>query len=174
MTQVKRGQIRNMSSYDRGVWDWSILEGCFGTTKISPTDIDGCIERRGRKLFLETKQPGAPVPTGQMMTLMSLVDDGHTVMIIWGSDKRIETIHLYTPFQEIVYKNADIEKLRHLVKQWFDFADGRGLDVTEPSRVARSFWRRKGRDYCDTMMAEWGKLDELEKRTRAGKVVSNV
>jgi hypothetical protein len=60
----KRGQIRNMSQYDRGIWDWSILDGCFGDTKISPTDIDGCIERKGRKLFLETKTPGNPIPYG--------------------------------------------------------------------------------------------------------------
>lgn len=167
MAQFKRGEIRSMEAYDRGVWDWSILEGCFGTTKISPTDIDGCIERRGRKLFLETKQPGAPIPQGQMLTLMSLVDDGHTVMVIWGSDKEIETIHLFTPFKDILYKRADMTKLRELVKQWFDFANGdRGTDTTDPSKVARAFWRRKGRNYCDVMMAEWGKLDELEKRNK--------
>lgn len=160
----KRGQIRNQASYDRGVWDWSILEGCFGKTKISPTDIDGCIERRGRKLFLETKQPGAPVPQGQMLTLMSLVEDGNDLMIIWGTDKKIDKIHLYTPWKSIVYEDAGIERLRWLVAHWFEKANGNAIDNTDPAKVARSFWRRKGRDYCDTMMAEWAKLDELAKR----------
>lgn len=157
--------INNAKLYMAGLWDWGVLDGCFGNTKIKPTDIDGCIERKGRKLYLETKQPGASVPQGQMWTLLSHVDDGHTLMIIWGSDKNVETIHLYTPFEgPIVYENAGMARLRWLVKEWFALANGEIQDKTEPVKAARAFWRRKGRAYCDKMMAEWAKLDELEKR----------
>ncbi len=164
----KRGQIRNQASYDRGVWDWSILNGCFGTSKISPTDIDGCIERNGRKLYLETKQPGAPIPDGQMYTLLSFVnDDGNDVIIVWGTDKKIETIHVYTPWETTVYENANVERLKWLVSTWYARVNGEVKEKTEPTKIARAFWRRKGQAYCDRIMDEWVKLDTQNKLRKA-------
>lgn len=159
--------IRNAHSYLKGVWDWSILRGCFGNTKIEPTDIDGCIERNGRKLFLETKQPGKDIPFGQKLLLDSLVSDGHTVLVIWGERDKPSKIQMMTPYETIDHENATIETLRRLVTQWFDWANGNAVDKTEPAQTARAFWRRKGREYCDVMIAEWMKLDEREKLRRA-------
>lgn len=173
MTQtIKRGQIRNQASYDRGVWDWSILNGCFGEgSKISPTDIDGCIERKGRKLYLETKQPGAPVPAGQFGTLKSCVDvDGNDLIIIWGTDKKIERIEVYTPWETVIYDPADVQKLRWLVADWYARVDGQVQDRTEPTKIARAFWRRKGQAYCDRIMDEWVKLDTQEKLRQSRQV----
>lgn len=163
----KRGEIRNRESFDRAIWDWSILEGCFGDSRISPTDIDGCVERKGHKLFLETKRPGAPMPYGQKLFLRSLVDDGHTVLIVWGEDDVPQSMKLITPFKQIEYKSTTLETLRQVVSQWFTWADGNEIDNSDPANTARAFWRRKGRDYCDTMMAEWAKLDELDKLPKA-------
>jgi hypothetical protein len=59
--------IHNQALYEDGQWDWAILNGCFGKTKIAPTDIDGSIERNGKYLFIETKHPGASIPLGQGM-----------------------------------------------------------------------------------------------------------
>lgn len=156
--------IRNPEFYANGFWDWSILNGCFGNTKISPTDIDGCVERKGRKLFLETKRPGTPIPYGQELTLLSCVDDGHTVIIVWGENNIPQKLRIITPFYDDT-RDADLEVLRSLVSQWFEMAEDKGnVNQIDPARMARAFWRRRGRDYCDIMMAEWAKLDELGKR----------
>ena len=157
--------IKNERAYLDGVWDWAILDGCFGHTRIQPTDIDGCVERKGRKLFIETKAPGVPVKLGQMITLMGFVSDGHTVLIVWGPQNIPQKIRLITPFSDRVYEPADIDKLRWLVRCWFEHAENNGQDNTEPSMVARTLWRSKGRAYCDEMMAEFVRLDEVEKRS---------
>lgn len=155
--------IRNAQYYMEGVWDWGILRGCFGNTKIEPTDIDGCVERKGRFLYLETKRPGVQIPFGQELTFKSFISDGHTVLIIWGENNQPESMRLMTPFKTVDYPNADLETLKTVVSQWFQWADGNAVDASDPASTARAFWRRKGRAYCDTMMAEWTRLDEREK-----------
>jgi hypothetical protein len=54
------------------LWDW--LHGAFGP-KIMPMDFDGVVERGGFFLVFETKDPGVPVPRGQVFTLDRLTDD---------------------------------------------------------------------------------------------------
>ena len=163
--EYKRGQIRSMAQYDRGIWDWSILDGCFGNTKISPTDIDGCIERRGHKLFIETKLPGVKLPFGQELTLYSLVNDGHTVLVVWGENDTPQRMKIITPFEDGEEKPTDLEGFRSVVRNWFRMAeDTANNHQVEPARMARAFWRRRGKAYCDIMMAQWAKLDEADKR----------
>lgn len=160
--------IKNPKEYERTIWDWGILDGCFGKTKIKPTDVDGYVERRGRKLIIETKGSGVEVPDndGQTIALKSFVNDGHTVLIVWGEPNAPEKVRIITPFIDRT-EDCDLERLKQLVGQWFSFANGEsGIDTTDPATIARAFWRRKGRNYCDVMMAEWGKLDELEKRNK--------
>jgi hypothetical protein len=155
-----------MAQYDRGIWDWSILEGCFGNTKISPTDIDGCVERKGKKLFLETKLPGIEIPNGQARTLYSLVDDGHTVLIVWGENDTPQRLRIITPYYDET-QECDLETLRSVVSKWFAMAeDAQNKEQIDPARMARAFWRRRGRAYCDIMQAEWARLDALEKRSK--------
>lgn len=89
--------INNAEAYLRGVWDWGILRGCFGETKIEPTDIDGCVERNGQFLVLETKAPTASVEQGQQITFDRMLSTGRfTVIIVWGETNKPERNKLCT------------------------------------------------------------------------------
>ena len=116
--------INNAHRYLQGVWDWGILEGCFGGSRIQPMDIDGYIERRGRKLFIETKAPGVELSdrAGQMIALRSLVDDGHAVLIIWGQQNQPERLRLITPNCDRT-ESATLERVRTIIGQWYSWAD---------------------------------------------------
>lgn len=148
--------IRNDDYYMDGVWDWGILRGCFGDTKIEPTDIDGCVERNGHKLFLETKRPGIELPRGQEITLDSLVADGHTVIVIWGERNKPQALRVMTPFRDTCCESANIETLRRVVSEWFTWANNPGLS-SSPVRMAHVLRKMNGADWCDVVMAEWVK-----------------
>lgn len=77
--------INNPVEFCAGLWDWHILAGCFGKTKIMPTDVDGFVERKGNFLWLETKKENVLIPNGQLITFMTLIKTGYfTIFIIWG------------------------------------------------------------------------------------------
>lgn len=149
--------IRNEDYYMDGIWDWSILRGCFGQTKIEPTDIDGCIERHGHKLFIETKQPGTDMPLGQSITLDSMTMDGHTVIVVWGKKNHPERIRVITPFGQEDLEQADLETFRGIVSRWFAWADKQPKEI-DPARLAKILYKR-GASWRDTFSAEWTKLD---------------
>jgi hypothetical protein len=117
--------INNPDQYMAGVWDWAILDGCFGETRIKPTDIDGCVERNGNLLILETKQPGAQIPKGQEITFQAFVRRaGAVVMVIWGEQNKPEQLKVFSrkyPNGKVI--DADGEKFRRLVKIWYEHAD---------------------------------------------------
>ncbi len=116
--------INNVHRYLQGVWDWGILDGCFGSSRIQPTDIDGFIERRGHKLFIETKAPGVELPDhdGQMIALRSLVNDGCSVMILWGQQNQPEKMRLLVgDCDRIEYVTLD--RVRQIISQWYQWAD---------------------------------------------------
>jgi hypothetical protein len=117
--------INNPELYNDGFWDWAILDGCFGDTKIKPTDIDGCVERRGKVLFIETKHPGAKIPDGQKYTFQTLVGTGiASVLVVWGNRDQPEAI---MEFHKNITRGpypADIEKLRERISRWYKWADG--------------------------------------------------
>ncbi len=118
--------INNPDKYLEGVWDWSILKGCFGSTKIEPTDIDGFVERKGRFLVIEAKQPGVPIKQGQMWTFNALRNTRlFTIIIVWGEQNRPEEMQvLYpSPLQPGAKKRATISDLRKTVEWWFKYAD---------------------------------------------------
>lgn len=119
--------INNPDLYMAGVWDWKILDGCFGKTKIRPTDIDGFIERNGRCLYLETKRPGTNIPFGQRLTYHAWVRKGDSVIVIWGEKDNPQSLQLFSPRHPPPdgkeYKYADLDKLRELVRMWFDMAE---------------------------------------------------
>jgi len=116
--------INSAHRYLEGVWDWAILDGCFGDTKIRPTDIDAYAERNGHKLFIETKAPGVALPdsSGQMIALRSLVKDGHAVMILWGKQNRPEKMRLLTPTKDQT-ATVTLDQVRTIVRQWYAWAD---------------------------------------------------
>lgn len=69
--ETERGVVRNRQ-YATQVRDFSGLR--FG--KITPTDIDGCIEYQDTcYVFIETKYKDAELPYGQRLALQRLCDD---------------------------------------------------------------------------------------------------
>lgn len=132
--------IRDMDKFVDGVWDWGVLAGCFGNTRISPSDVDGEVERNGHFLTLEAKSPNAGISDGQMRKLMHRVRRGDTVIVIWGEKGKPERIRIGRPYclqekQSEFYPNADLAKLRLLVSSWFDWANSNGAPQP-PSAVA--------------------------------------
>jgi hypothetical protein len=118
--------IQNAKLYMEGVWDWNILSGCFGNTKIEPTDIDGFVERKRKFLILETKKPGVPIKQGQWWTFNALINTGFfMVVIVWGQTNNPEEMQvLYPlPYKPTDKKKANINDLRKTVSWWFKYAD---------------------------------------------------
>lgn len=118
--------INNPDQYMAGVWDWAILDGCFGETRIKPTDIDGFVERNGCFLVLETKQPGARLPQGQEITFKRLVERaGAVVIVIWGERNTPNRLRVYSAMhpdgKDIIDANGNL--LRKYVSEWFKRAD---------------------------------------------------
>lgn len=118
--------IQNQQLYMEGVWDWAILDGCFGKTKIKPTDIDGFVERKGKFLVLETKKPNTPIKEGQWWTFNALINTGYfTVIIIWGNTNvptEMQVLYPY-PIKATDKKQATLNDLRTVVKWWFKYAN---------------------------------------------------
>lgn len=120
--------INNAGQYMAGIWDWAILDGCFGDTKIKPTDIDGFVERRGNFLILETKQPSAGIPEGQELTFKALVKRaGAVVIVIFGEQNKPERLKVYSQKYPngLEVNDPDGALLRRYVAEWFNRANGR-------------------------------------------------
>lgn len=118
--------IQRADLFLQGIWDWGVLRGCFGNTKIEPTDIDGFVERKGRFLVLETKKSGVPVKTGQWWTFNSLVKTGYfTVIVVWGENGSPEEMQVLYPLPLLPSekKKADLNDLRRVVAWWFQYAE---------------------------------------------------
>jgi hypothetical protein len=116
--------INDPEAFCNGLWDWACLDGCFGETKIKPSDIDGFIERNSKFLAIETKQPGANVPYGQHLMYERMAKTGFcTVMIVWGNPGKPEKIELLTSRTAIIYEPANLDKLREITTKWFEWAE---------------------------------------------------
>lgn len=107
----------------QNIWDWGILDGCFGDTKIKPTDLDGFIERKGKFLVIETKSPNVEVTKGQQITFDALINTGYfTVIVVWGEANKPEKIKLITSQAQKEYPGS-IAKFREIVSRWYAWAD---------------------------------------------------
>jgi hypothetical protein len=157
--------IRDMEKFSTGFWNWGILAGCFGDTKIAPTDVDGCIERNGYKLIIETKLPGNKVPLGQARFLQSFVNDGHTVLLVWGQKDNPEKITVMTPTATIAYESATLGTLRSIVSSWFDYADSHVIGKHDPREAARTLLKNHGEAYVGRMIEEWTRIRREGERT---------
>ena len=111
--------IRNIERFIESIQDWAILDGCFGNTRIRPSDIDGFVERRGVCLFLEGKGINAPLTTGQAIAYLSLAKQGNTVVVFWGKDKNISRMRVITPVDSGTVKPASLQDLRRVVSEWY-------------------------------------------------------
>ena len=116
--------INNLDEFVNNLWDWSILDGCFGNTRIHPTDVDGLVERNGKFLLIEAKSPGVEIKTGQMIMFNKLVHTGYfTVILVWGEINNPEKITLMTSKTIEVYENISLDKLREITSKWFIWAN---------------------------------------------------
>lgn len=115
--------INNAETFVKSLWDWSCLDGCFGDTKIKPTDIDGFVERNNLFLIIETKLLGVQIPHGQMITFDRLIKTGYfTIFIVWGNPGKPEEMMIITRHGSGT-KKANLETFRNDVKRWFAHAD---------------------------------------------------
>lgn len=108
------------------MWNWAILHGCFGSTRISPTDVDGLVERNGHYLLLECK--GAKVTgldTAQHIVFRGLArDHGVTVFVLYGDRNLPTRMTVFHPGGDVErIDKTDLDGVRCRVKAWFAFAD---------------------------------------------------
>jgi len=121
--------IRDPQKFMEGIWNWGILDGCFGKTKIKPTDLDGMVERNGRFLVIETKRPRVQVPDGQMRTFRELVATGvFTIIILWGHQDDPSEMMVMTPWGDKPKKATDLKGFRQQVAAWYAWADSQGAN----------------------------------------------
>ncbi len=119
--------IQYPDTYLANLWDWACLAGTM-PGKMTASDIDGIIERRGKFLVIETKSPGVPVPTGQRILLDALADNGaFTVIVVHGQPGKPEQLTVTTSVngERVMreYNPATLETLRDIVKRWFAWVD---------------------------------------------------
>lgn len=115
--------IRDIDKYVSRLWDWGILDGCFGPT-IKPTDIDGVVEKNGQFLFIEAKGLGIDIPLGQQIMYKQMARKGMSVLIIWGETNCPNYAQLFSTH----YPNGseisptNLEEIRRICKTWYQWA----------------------------------------------------
>ncbi len=118
--------INDLDRFVGALWDWGILDGCFGNTKIKPSDLDGLVERNGKFLVLEAKGPGVPIKTGQLMTIKALRETGlFTVIVVWGEQNCPQEMQIYYPMPYKIGSrcSAGLNDLRQAVSSWYKYAN---------------------------------------------------
>ena len=119
--------IRNWGAFIKSLWDWTFLEGCFGSSKVSPSDIDGVVEHYGAVLFIETKMPGATIPQGQQLLFDALANLPHCfVLVIWGIDNVPQQAQLWKHWDSP--RLADVDSVRRVFSEWWLYAEKKGRD----------------------------------------------
>lgn len=112
--------IQNLDGFVGGLWDWDILAGCFGGSRIMPTDIDGLVEHNGNFLLLEAKRPGVLLKTGQRIVFERLQRTGlFTVIVAWGDTNTPMKLRVMTPKVTRDFEPANLEMFRSFVAQWY-------------------------------------------------------
>lgn len=128
--------IENYDRFKESLPDWAMLKGCWGNTRIAPTDIDGCVERNGTCLFLEHKGPGKNgeivwPKEGQRLTFLTLARQGNTVIVVCthGGDHTqpgyVRQMMIFRPGGSTDgIQAATLADLRREVAAWFQWASG--------------------------------------------------
>lgn len=105
-----------------GVFNWGWTSGCFGETKITPTDFDGVIERNYHFLIIETKDEGILIPRGQLITLEHLRKaKSFSIMKIWNKTDPASFECIY-PTGKVI-QGYGTEEARRFVSNWFRWAN---------------------------------------------------
>lgn len=109
-----------------GVFNWAWTKGCFGNTIITPMDFDGVVERHGHFIVFETKNVGAVIPRGQMITLTALQSPKtFCVMQVWGKSIpcfwKASFGWINKPVHEA--EGQGVESAKDYVARWYRWAD---------------------------------------------------
>lgn len=115
----ERFQQARPAGFD-GVFDWDFLKGAFGPV-IMPMDLDGVVERKGRFLVFETKEPGRPIPRGQEISLNALRATGiFTIFVVYGKTAdtltSMEEWHAKT---KLIHESITPEKVWERSNEWY-------------------------------------------------------
>ena len=112
-----------------GVFDWAFTKGALGFSKITPMDIDGIIERKGKFLVFETKDIGKDIPKGQMITFEQLYKLGvFTILFVQGKIKHEKAMAWCQPgflngFKHSNFVPCDDIKLNEFTNKWYRFSN---------------------------------------------------
>lgn len=118
--------IKNLQAYIDNLWDWGILDGCFGNTRIQVTDIDGLVERNGHFLMIEAKSPDKIVPKGQQILFDQLVKDARWhVVVVWGKPGQPEYVQVWGRKKV----RGDLAYFQRVVARWFAYANSQNRAV---------------------------------------------
>lgn len=127
--------IRSAEKFLAGRWDWTILEGCLGQGKITPTDLDALIERHQHYLLIECKPPNGPVPLAQQILFDALTRDPRwTILVLRGDsglvlapDRSIVRVRPPSIHSIQVWPSpavaSSVEGLRRTVAAWYQRVD---------------------------------------------------
>lgn len=113
--------INNPAAFCAGLWDWDFLMPAFSPTRIRVTDIDGCVERNGALLFIETKKPNVAIPEGQArMFRQATARNDLTVLVLWGEHNQPEQMQVWHAGNPSVVTECDTADVVRTVRDWFE------------------------------------------------------
>lgn len=113
-----------------GVFDWDFLLPAFAGTNIQPMDIDAIVERRGKFLIFESKEPDKDVPQGQIITLQQLIRLGRgkiNVFILYGKTPleiiAMDEWYWLNSNVSTNFRECDAQYVLERTSQWFEWAN---------------------------------------------------
>jgi hypothetical protein len=123
--------IRHPAAFSRspaagadGVLHWDWVNRAFSDTKITATDWDGVVERRGQFLVVESKDEGCDVPGGQLITLRQAHAIGcFCILFVWGKETPSRYEVWYPGRKAKSEGHCDAETLTTLVSKWRAWAE---------------------------------------------------
>lgn len=117
--------IQDFDTFYLEHWDWGFLKaaGCFGTSRIEPTDVDGMTESKGYCILIEAKKPNVPIKQGQQILQTALINTGvFSVVNMWGiarTQSVVEVEVLKSHMFDYWKGPADIDHLIAIHKDWY-------------------------------------------------------
>lgn len=130
--------IENPVRFCENLWDWAILDGCFGMSRIRPTDVDGMVEHKGKFLLLETKAPGVFLKQGQQIMLDRMASrSDYTVIVIQGKPGFPETLRISNKDGSVFFPDACLKMLRDITNTWYWGAERNSLPQSLTSFIRR-------------------------------------
>jgi hypothetical protein len=163
---VRRGDLRNPNGPRGARWDWGWLDGAFGDTKISVSDIDAIIERRGHFLIFEIKRTEEALHLGQFLLLQALARQPRTTVLLVRGERKDHPDSYQTLTAEGLSEpqTTSQEDFRRRVGLWFQRVDVPGLQSGSTRDLAPEA-RPRTCTSCD-MPESFGQLTQHVSRFR--------